>query len=521
MVVVAVFLGFAASASADPPDKLLARGFTEGANHHLGDAGFRAIEGRDYRTSDGEFARIHDHFVYVRELLASRPAPRPELEPRRAELLSYFDEYIHAGTTPKNTYVPWRTPVFIDAKGQICAVGYLIERTAGRPAAEKIAASHRLSFIEDIAAAEPEVRDWVASSGFTLDELTLIQPGYEGPDIGFEAGWDEETPHDDGRYESPDGGVVTRGEFTHGKMAGAWTTADAEGHATGTGTFTAGNGMWHSTYANGTKLAEGHFVANHPSGEWTFFHPNGKRAAQGRLDKGHRTGEWTFWADDGATVVSRGTFDKTGLTGGTWRHYDPTGKLLATAKQAGEGLDIKITPDKSGIAHEVMDGIPAETWRVDLWSRGNAKLYLDWHDRMWDADGHLLAHAGGAWTQADCHWAKKRKRAARAGNIPGALAEAGVDENETDPSCAEAKPVPAAKAKQLDELDAARREVRSPTPAFIRAFPPNGMQREGANEDDLASILTHNISWYMEWPFVDGLFSTVFQTLPGYGLRSQ
>ena len=56
--------------------------------------------------------------------------------------------------------------MFIDDHHTICAVGYLIEQSAGRPLAEKIAQQHRYDFIEDIAADMPEVQAWIAVGRF-------------------------------------------------------------------------------------------------------------------------------------------------------------------------------------------------------------------------------------------------------------------------------------------------------------------------------------------------------------------
>src|SRR5690349_4620556 len=124
-----------------------------GANHHLGDDSFVAQFGREPTTDDPEPLRMHVHLTYVRALLGSHEPTRPALAARRAELLGYLDDYIAKGTTPQNTYVPYRNPVFIDRDGTICAVGYLIERSVGREVAEHIAATHRLDYLEDIAAA--------------------------------------------------------------------------------------------------------------------------------------------------------------------------------------------------------------------------------------------------------------------------------------------------------------------------------------------------------------------------------
>jgi hypothetical protein len=122
------------------------RSFRDGANHHLGDTAFLEQYGRP-PTADEEHLRIRTHFLAAQKLLASRPATKPELEAKRKLLLAHFADYIAKGTTPKNEHLPWRTPVFIDDEGTICAVGYLIEQSAGRSVAENIAKSHRYSYI--------------------------------------------------------------------------------------------------------------------------------------------------------------------------------------------------------------------------------------------------------------------------------------------------------------------------------------------------------------------------------------
>src|SRR5688572_16726970 len=86
-----------------------------GANHHLGDDSFVARFGRAPDAADPEPLRMRVHLEHIRDLLAARPATRPALAARRGELLGYLDDYIAKGTTPINTYVAHRTPVFIDA----------------------------------------------------------------------------------------------------------------------------------------------------------------------------------------------------------------------------------------------------------------------------------------------------------------------------------------------------------------------------------------------------------------------
>src|ERR1041384_451631 len=155
--------------------------FPPGPNHHVGDDSFLEQFGRRPTDSDDEHVRMRVHLEHVRAYLGARPATRPELADRRAELLGYLDDYIARGITPTNDHLPWRTPVFIDDGGRICAVGYLIERSVGRGLAEQITAKHRYDFLEDIAAAMPEVDGWIQASGLTLDELASIQPAYSSP----------------------------------------------------------------------------------------------------------------------------------------------------------------------------------------------------------------------------------------------------------------------------------------------------------------------------------------------------
>ena len=554
-----VALGLASRADALPPGAE-ARGFRDGANHHLGDDSFVAAYGRAPTAADGEHARMHVHLAYVRAWLGARPAARPALAARRAELLGYLDEYIAAGITPRNTYVPWRSPVFIDAGGRICAVGYLIERSAGRAAAEAIARDHRLAFLEDIAAARPEVRAWIDGSGLTLDELASIQPGYEGPDVQFERGWTVAELDADGPYRGERDGAVVTGAFARGRMTGAWTRTDAETHkVTGRGRFAGGRGRWRSSYPDGTRLAEGWFVDNRASGAWRFYHPSGRLAAEGSFRRGKRDGDWRFFHDDDArTVIAAGSFSS-GYVSGVWRHYDARGHLLATAEATSRGpgdewidsgLLLRVRAGADGITHEVHQGIPASSWRLDGLYAGGERIYVRDDGAIYDRDGARLAREDdGSWTASDCRWSPARKRAARTGDLASVHYQL-LRHREEPEVCGASRPVSAARARRIQQLLAARTATRAPTPRFVRAYVgsddddapgadpsadadavtesppiPTAAPVEPADTspdphvtvpEDLVSVLATHMTWYMEWPHIDGLFRTVFGTLPGY-----
>jgi hypothetical protein len=96
-----------------------------GANHHVGDASFVAAFGRAPTDDDAEQVRMTTHLRHVHAWLASRPATRPELAERRARVLALLADYIAKATTPSNSDLPWRTPVFIDKQHTIARRGDL------------------------------------------------------------------------------------------------------------------------------------------------------------------------------------------------------------------------------------------------------------------------------------------------------------------------------------------------------------------------------------------------------------
>src|SRR5262249_34181354 len=201
----------------------------------------------------------------------------------------------------------------------IWAVGYLIEQWAGRGLPEKIAATHRYDFIEDIAKTMPEVGDWVASSGFTLDELASIQPGYEIADIEMWSTWNfVKRPISDGPYDE-DG---AHGVFAAGRMEGEWKLLGDNDVVRGRGAFEKGSATWESYYPDGRLLAKGPFIENVPHGAWTFFHPSGRVAAEGKFENGYPNGAWEFYYDGAErTPIAKGQL-RSGTAVGTWQHFD-------------------------------------------------------------------------------------------------------------------------------------------------------------------------------------------------------
>lgn len=512
------------------------RGFVAGANHHLGDAGLRAAGAPAEAT---EAQRMHAHLAHVRAWLASRPATRPELAARRAQLLGYLDEYIAAGITPLNLHLPWRNPVFVDDFGNVCAVGYLLERSEGRALVERIAAAHRYDYLEDLAM--PEVQAWVAGSGFTLEELASIQPGYVAPMVEQWQTWDlpARRPHSGAYHYADQEGFRTDGRWLHGQMEGAWTRRDARGHLLGSGEFRAGAGTWRSVYVSGGVLAQGAYERSHATGAWTFFHASGRVAARGNFARGDRDGEWTFFHDDEAsTPLARGSFAGGTLTG-RWQHFDARGALLAESwaapaprgvREGFAGNAIRFRPTAEGVERETHQAnLEGDHHRLDGLHRGEERLYLltrSSSTALYDAAGHRLVQTARGWVASNCRWSPPLRAAAAAGEL--ATVHALLLRSEEN--CGDFVRLAPERAASVEATVAPLWSTRVEAPEFVQRMQRAEHRYLEARSSrrllgqvilrpdsrDLTDILAYNMGWYVEWPHIDGRFVQVFATLPDH-----
>lgn len=125
-----------------------------------------------------EVTRIQTHLSFVEEVL--RKARTSHLSKKqknkRAVVLNLLHEYWTNGVFPKNYDYAGRRPCFIDRDGNICAVGYLIEKTAGRKLAEQINSLHQYDYLLDMN--EEVINNWAKEHGLSLEECAMIQPAY-------------------------------------------------------------------------------------------------------------------------------------------------------------------------------------------------------------------------------------------------------------------------------------------------------------------------------------------------------
>jgi len=113
----------------------------ESINIVTGDISFINKFGKKPILETSETLRIKTHLEYV-ELLLRKKNVKGFSENRikqRTHTLDLLHDYWVAGVFPKNYESKGkRLPCFIDKDRKICAVGYLIEKTAGRQLLEKI-----------------------------------------------------------------------------------------------------------------------------------------------------------------------------------------------------------------------------------------------------------------------------------------------------------------------------------------------------------------------------------------------
>lgn len=153
---------------------------THAINAVAGDESFVQRFGRTPNLFDNPTLRVYTHLHWVEEQLraVSTSGLTNDQRVHRAYLLDQLHAYTEAQRFPKNKkYKNENRPCFIDDEGSICAVGYLIEQSAGRSLSEKINARYQYDFIADMH--DAELNNWIAWSGLSAKECALIQPEYE------------------------------------------------------------------------------------------------------------------------------------------------------------------------------------------------------------------------------------------------------------------------------------------------------------------------------------------------------
>lgn len=151
-------------------------------NAVLGDESFLYRFGFLPDEETPEQVRIQTHLAYVEEFLRQKTVESLSIQQKinRARILDLLHAYREAGNFPSNRdYPDERRPCFIDADGNICAVGYLLANTWGMDAAEDINSRNQYAYIAEMK--EPALLQWAEEHGLSLEECAMIQPAYGPP----------------------------------------------------------------------------------------------------------------------------------------------------------------------------------------------------------------------------------------------------------------------------------------------------------------------------------------------------
>ena len=125
-----------------------------------------------------EYEWIRLHLSLVERTLRARDVSHLTVlqQRNRQQALDQLHLYWRAGNFPVNDRYSYRTPIFIDAYDNFCAVGYLVKATGHEGISRKIAHHSNLAYVRQMD--YPELNDWANRFGFSTDELAWIQPAY-------------------------------------------------------------------------------------------------------------------------------------------------------------------------------------------------------------------------------------------------------------------------------------------------------------------------------------------------------
>lgn len=131
----------------------------------------RPNEAADFSTPE----KIRAHLEATEQRLRAVPAPAG-LEKQRAASLDRLHAYWMRGQFPQNTKVPGQVPVFIDERGTACAVAQLVIDSGASELAHRVKDTDNHGYLLEMNV--PGLKEWIATSGLTAEELAAIQPSY-------------------------------------------------------------------------------------------------------------------------------------------------------------------------------------------------------------------------------------------------------------------------------------------------------------------------------------------------------
>src|SRR5690606_32310087 len=119
-------------------------------NAVLGDTSYMEMFEISPTEETNYHTRIVTHLKYVKQRLSEADVSHLSNEQKqsRQEMIGLLHAYTLTGVFPSNYNFPGETrPCFIDKDDRICAVGYLVQQTAGDDVARTINSNHKYEYL--------------------------------------------------------------------------------------------------------------------------------------------------------------------------------------------------------------------------------------------------------------------------------------------------------------------------------------------------------------------------------------
>lgn len=226
------------------------------------------LTGKPAKPISNDVDYVQAHLAEVLGVLSQAPTSQLSAGQLRSrqELTAVLADYASQGRFPINYYRQERIPVFIDEHDTHCAVGYLMRHTGEAAMARRIAAANNYAWVREIE--EPGLTAWQQASGFSLEELKLIQGAYDYymPDAFL-------LPN---KYEVPQKPERVVRYFEGPDKDKVWCS--------GEGTLNELHGQWIQNYSSTLPWIVGYFEHGKRSGRWKEYYKG--------TDKLCRTEHW-------------------------------------------------------------------------------------------------------------------------------------------------------------------------------------------------------------------------------------
>ena len=212
---------------------------------------------------------VETHLFYVLKVLRSNTTDHLNYSQliMRKQLINELDSYRKAGRFPLNYYKKKTVPVFIDKHNTHCAVGFLMKSSGFGTLAREISTSQNYAWVKEIR--HPELPTWQQKSGFTWEELKLIQGVY---DVYF-----PNAHLQPNAFEIPQKPEVVVRYFDEKKKQHIWSR--------GYGVDGVLNGTWEQNYAKGIPWIKGSFKNGKCHGKWSEYYQGTKQLCRTEIWK--------------------------------------------------------------------------------------------------------------------------------------------------------------------------------------------------------------------------------------------